>query len=535
MTATAPTGLRIVSSAGTAPPNRTLGARVEILVLVLAIATGIAAWGVGICTLGYDYDEVMRAHSIWLAAQGLRPYRDFLDCHPPYFVLLTPFVRSHADDPGALLWSLRLLSAAGNLLFLGGLLALGAASVASRRRFALLGITVVAFHPAVLEFLVEFRIDGWGYALAVWSIYRFRQLPRGAYRGFELGVLTGIASLLICPKLALLPPLIIVFEQLFAWEPIRIGVRACIAYLAGLGVAAGLFALYLMWHGIDFDRTFQILVRYNAVSNANLDIRPSLLENIVHMRVLFWATLAGVGSWAVDHVRHRSRPQAYEVALAVWLVAQPLLVSYPSKQYYAPWFLLASCFLVYLCRDVSDLLGRTRVLGFVAVCALTALADLQTTRRWSEVNDARTHDRLLRWMNRVTRSDDRVVASPPLHPIDRYDSFFLWFNTLDQSGFDGERILAQLPMYRDYVIPGRFREELDHHPPALVVLAGDWRRFVPYTPGQQEALADFFRRHGYLSVHIGSAWFALRPDRFEQARRSGLLDAAPGPPAAPRW
>jgi hypothetical protein len=489
---------------------------------------------VGICTLGYDYDEVMRAHSTWLAAQGLCPYRDFLDCHPPYFAILSPVVLSRADDPVAVLWSLRLLSAIGNLLFLGGLVALGAALVPSGRRFALLGITVVAFHPAVLEFLVEFRIDGWGYALVVWSIYRFRQLPRGAYRSFELGVLTGIASLLLCPKLALLPPLIIVFEQLVAWESIRTAVRDCVAYLAGVGVAVGLFALYLIWLGIDFDRTFQILVRYNAVSNANLDVRPSLLENIVHIRALFWAVLAGVVCCAVDHVRHGSRPQAYEVALAVWLVAQPLLVAYPYKQYYAPWFLLASGFLVFLFRDVSHLLGRTRVVVFLTACALTTLADFQAARRWSEVDDAQTHQRLLRWMNRVTRPEDRVVASPPLHPIDRHDAFFLWFNTLDRRGFDGERILARLPLYRDHVNPGRFREELDDHPPALVVLAGDWRRFVPYTRGQREALADFFRRQGYLTVHVGSAWFALRPDRFEQAHRAGLLEAAPGPLAAPR-
>ena len=406
--------------------------------------------------------------------------------------------------------------------------------MASRRRFAFLGITVVAFHPAVLEFLVEFRIDGWGYALAVWSIYRFLKLPRGAYRGFEFGVLTGIASLLLCPKLALLPPLIVVFEELVAWESIRIGVRACIAYLAGVGVAAGLFALYLLWQEIDFDRTFQILLRYNAVSNANLDVRPGLLENILNKRALFWAILAGVVCWAMDHVRNGTRPQAYQVALAVWLVAQPLLVAYPYKQYYAalvpahPLAFSSTC--AGTCRN---LLGRTRVLVFLAACALTALANFQTARRWSEVNDARTHQRLLRWMNRVTRPEDRVVASPPLHPIDRYDSFFLWFNTLDRNGFDGERILARLPMYRDYVIPGRFREELDDHPPALVVLAGDWRRFVPYTPGQREALADLFRRHGYLSVQVGSAWFALRPDRFEQARRAGLLEAAPGPLAAP--
>jgi len=491
------------------------------------MASGFGTWAVGLHTLAYDYDEVMRTHSVWLVAQGLCPYRDFLDCHPPYFALLTPLIRTFANDPCAVLWSLRMLSAAGNLLFLWCLAALGASSLASSRLRALLALAFVAFQPTILEYLVEFRIDGWGYALSAWSIYRFRRLPRGIYRNFELGVLTGISSLLLCPKLALLPPLIIVFEQIVAWESVRSAVRAGVAYIAGVGVAAGLFALYLTWHGIDFDRAFQMLVRYNAVSNANLGDHHGLLQSVIRNRTLFWAVLAGVIGWAVDHIGHRSRPDAYEAALAVWLAVQPLLVAYPYKQYYAPWFLFASGFLVYLCRVFSDLMGRTRVAVFFAVCAMTTVADFRTAQRWSHVGEAKTYQLLIRWMNSVTRPEDRVVASPPLHPIDRYDTFFLWFNTFDAHGFDSERILAQLPAYQQRVTTARFREELEDHPPALVVLSGDWR-IVPYTSGQREALTDFVRRHGYLAVHVGIAWFALRPDRFEQARRDGLLDVAVG-------
>src|SRR5271157_5421938 len=38
------------------------------------------------------------------------------------------------------------------------------------RLIAVLRTALVAFHTAVLEFLGEFRIDGWGYAIATWSI-----------------------------------------------------------------------------------------------------------------------------------------------------------------------------------------------------------------------------------------------------------------------------------------------------------------------------------------------------------------------------
>ena len=217
--------------------------RVEIVALVLTIACGLVAWAAGLGSLGYDYDEVMRAHSIWLTAQGLHPYRDFLDCHPPYFAILAPVFRGNSVDPCTALWILRLVSAAGNLLFLGGLAALAALSVTSGRPrlWGFLGLAAVAFHPTILPFLVEFRIDGWAYALTTWSIYRFRLRRARAFREFELALVTGSSSLLLCPKLALLSPLILVVDQLVLSKSVQDRLRAVATYLAGAGVACGLY------------------------------------------------------------------------------------------------------------------------------------------------------------------------------------------------------------------------------------------------------------------------------------------------------
>jgi hypothetical protein len=507
-------------------------ARIEALLLALTMLTGLAAWAVGIGTVGYDYDEVMRTHSIWLAAQGLRPYRDFLDCHPPYFALLAPVVRRHPADPCGLLLSLRMFSALGNLLFLGGLAVLAASSSRSGWWWALLGLTLVACSPSVLGYLVEFRIDGWGYALVVWSIVRFRRRAPGAWRDFEFGGATGIASLWLCPKLALLPPLVVLAEHFIGRRSIRSAARGFLAYIAGAGVALGLFLLDLGWQGIPWGRAFEVLVRYNAVSNANLATRHGLLLSLLHNPILFGAVLAGLIALAVEHSRQGTRPDAYAVALVPWLVIQALIVAYPYKQYYGPWFLFASGLLGPLGRALSGLPGRMRLGLVLASFALAVAVDGRLARIWSNVDVARADQRLIRWMNRVTRPLDRVVASPPLHPIDRYDTFFLWFNTLDPGGFDAERILARLPRFRDYVAPGRFDQELEEHPPALVVLSGDWR-IVPYPPEQRQALAAFLRRNGYGSVRVRGAWFALRPDRLEQARRDGLLETIGGRPSVP--
>ena len=50
--------------------GETLAARVEFVSLAAMMVTGILAWGVGVYSLGYDYDEVRYVHSVWLTAPG---------------------------------------------------------------------------------------------------------------------------------------------------------------------------------------------------------------------------------------------------------------------------------------------------------------------------------------------------------------------------------------------------------------------------------------------------------------------------------
>lgn len=56
---------------------------IEFLGLTVLGLAGMAAWGVGVVFQEYNYDEMLRAHSVWLTARGFRPYHDFFECHPP--------------------------------------------------------------------------------------------------------------------------------------------------------------------------------------------------------------------------------------------------------------------------------------------------------------------------------------------------------------------------------------------------------------------------------------------------------------------
>src|ERR1700733_8227881 len=192
-------------------PSSSIG-RLEAIASSLILFAGVGAWGVMILHRGFDYDEVLRAHSIWMTSQGLRPYHDFLEIHPPYFSLLAPMAQRFAE-PGELLLALRLVAAIGNVLFLVGLVGVAIVGMGVRLLPALLATALLAFHPDVLTFLAEFRIDGWGYALALWTIVWFFR-SKVAWRYAGLGVGTGIPILLFCPKLALLPPLILFIERI---------------------------------------------------------------------------------------------------------------------------------------------------------------------------------------------------------------------------------------------------------------------------------------------------------------------------------
>jgi hypothetical protein len=493
--------------------------------VALTLAAGIAAWWVGIVSRNYDYDEVQRAHSVWLASQGLRPYSEFFEVHPPYFVLLAPIVRTWTD-PCDLLRALRLFSLAGNLAFLGALVALGWRCAETRSHWAWLGVACVGFHPRVLDYLVEFRIDGWGYALVAWSLFGcLGRLDKPTYLTI-FGVLSGTATLLFCPKVALLPPLIVLCEVLRSRPGLHRGVRRAAAYVIGLAIAGVLFVLFLLASGIPLDGTYLLLFRYHTLSNAHSAYHHGLMRQIATAPFLLVPILLGLVAWVVDTRRRCSLGDAYLPAVGVWLLIQALLVSYPYKQYYAPWFLFGSAFAIVLGNRLETLWRPLGGVAAVAACLGTLLACVGIAQLWMRYNPGRAECAAIRVMNILAGIRDSVVAPPPHHPILRLDAFFLWFNTSDPQGYDSERILAELGPYRREVSPEAYRAALASSPPAFVVLrAGPVH--AAYPAGQRRALEDLLTRHAYHFVQFHSLLVALRPDRYAQLQHHGLFEDAP--------
>ncbi|WP_165219181.1 hypothetical protein [Aquisphaera insulae] len=516
------------------------------LALASAAIAGLAAWAVGIASLPYDHDEVTKAHSVWLAGQGLVPYVDFLDSHPPYFPLLVPLAGRPDGDPVASLWNLRRFSLVGNLLFLGGLAAFGLISQPPGSRAAegssepatrlgsrvgepaslwgMLGFLAIALHPTILTFLVEFRVDGWAYALATWSLVRLRRDADRASRFCEIGFVGTFAALLLCPKLAILTALIVGGEILAPGRAVRERLARSAAFFGGGLAGCGLFAAYLGWERIPFARFSDMVFAFNAIHNANAGYAERLRHSIAHDTLPLGVVVAGVSAWLwlAAFARRGKRAGMVHLAILTWLVFQACVVSYPFKQYYAPWFLVATAFAFPLGSVIASIPRRWGTPIFLACCAALVVQSLLLARSWAVADEARSQRELISWMARVTLPADRVAAAPPLHPIVRRDAFMLWFSTYDPSGFDAEQVLRRIPTLRRFAEPAWYREELERDPPALVVVSGDVR-VAPRAAGQQAAITEFFRRHPYHAVRAGGAWFALRPDRYERARAEGLL------------
>jgi len=394
-----------------APPRRrSIRALVEWPLLILATAAGLGVWGHGIVVRNYDHDEFQRAHSVWLASQGLRPYSELFEVHPPYFILLTPIVRAWPEPCTALL-ALRLFNMVGNLAFLGGLVALGWTADGRGNRWAWLGVAWVAFDPRVLDFLVEFRIDGWGYALAAWSLVGFQRGTSTSRRFAWFGVGSGIATLLFCPKLALLPPLVVLFELTRLRPAGRAALRLGAAYLAGVAIAGLFFALFLGVNRIALDRTYLLLFRYHTLSNAHSAFHLGLLRQVAEAKVLVVPIILGMLVWTLDAVKRRALVAAYTPAVGVWLMIQALLVAYPYKQYYAAWFLFASVFVIALGRALEGFWGWLAHLLFIAA-PVTTIQSAGVAEYVIGHSPNQFQCAAIRIMNVLARPDDRVVAPP---------------------------------------------------------------------------------------------------------------------------
>lgn len=472
--------------------------------LTFALTVLLIATCLGIAFKRYNYDENQRAHSIWLASIGHRPYVDFFECHPPYFILLAPIARLFDERPYAYLTALRLFSSAGMLLFVAGMVRFGCRLGDVRWTTACLVFFLSV--PAVHQFAIEFRIDAWAYAILIWAILLLSESTGLVWHKYvTVGCVTTLTCMLLCPKL-LFFLVIFGFVHLLRLESSRRGKCVLVgALVVGVVLAVAGFALFLFSQGIRFERMWALLVRYHSISNHRSGYGFGLATSLGTMPVALLAVLAGVVAVGMDARNRRVWPVDLLIAVTVWLVVQAGVVSYPFKQYSAPWLLMGSLMLMSAPRlRTSPAIRLPVFLLLMGICLWNYSHNALT---WVKQPHAWSHAATLQQLLDNVPPNVTVVASPPFHPMFRRDACFVWFTTVDPNGFDVDQILGELPGLSALATKQVYLEQLRESQPGLIVI--DAEAYIAYPSNLFQALRQYTQEHPGDLQRIGETlvWF----------------------------
>ncbi len=439
---------------------------------------GAVCGAAGIRCRFFDYDEIYHAHATWLMAQGDRPFHDFFASHSPLpWFPLSALWLVLPSAPASLL-HLRVVGCVGVLLSIVAMaLAWTTAHRDIHRTWLVAGIGVVALHPAVVDYAIEFRPDAWATAVVFLACaVLFGTCPASVVRRCgAFGALAGLGAL-ASPKVAMLPVLVVLVDLVRRRWGTQGSTREALAgYSAGAGASLLVVVGGLGIAGVDPELAFQMAVRYQWTFAADSAFGYGLLAAVTGQATLLAIVSAGLLARVVLLSIRRRRPGTFETALVLFLVLQCLLVDRPYKQYYAPWFLAASCFVPY----VGELLQRRApaMAPWALASLLVAAAVEAGTAAQSFVRDGQA-PRMLAYYDELLAgvpADARVLAYPPLHPIVRRDVFYAWNRTTDPAGRGTAAVMRamQVPGYAERFTSAHQQRELASRPPAVVVAPVD--------------------------------------------------------------
>lgn len=451
---------------------RSLGA-VDAVCLALLLLWA-AAWSAGVLHRGFDYDEFEHVHVIWLIKSGLRPFYDFFECHPPFVWYPLAGLFRLVGDSYALMFVCRSITAAGHVLFLTSL----ALNVAlSMRRLPDAGgpslptfvpwMMAILGTPLLLSYLVEFRIDAWPNAVLLLAIYRYRTHPPHVLRSsVELGLLAG-AAICCSPKLIVFVALFVAASLAFEDRPLLRLAGIVSGGAASLALAT-LILLALRLNPLD---VYHMAITYHELLNRNGGFGHGLAEAVWSNKVPLAIIVAGVISWCLV-VRERVGSATFELAVLGFLALQLVLVGFPYKQYYAPWFVLGTAFVPY----VGRLLVRSKPLYSLAlaVAILYAGANAWVSYRQFHVDrEAQGMIERFQWLESMVPPRAFVAASmAQVPPLFRRNAHYHISTSFSPSGYDTVRVMQDMNRapFSERFTEENYLRELEVAKPVMVMI-----------------------------------------------------------------
>jgi len=398
------------------------------------LALGVAAalliarvWFIGHRAL--DLDEFEHVHAAWSVAQGLLPYRDFFEHHPPalYFSLAPLFaadgIDSNPDAAFAALVGARVVMWV--LTIVSFVLVYRLGTLVSGRTSAAIAVALLATSSQFLDSMLEIRPDVPAVLClltAIWCIaregYRDEPLRVSAYlaggAAYGLSLLFTQKPLFAAPGLALA---LLQHDRRFARAGLfAIGaltpIAAAIAWFASRG------ALAPLWHN-----TVTITARLNADGFSPL---PRLASNVAQQPAIYLLGAAGL----VTRVRARRTtvlPRAI-VYTALSLAAGVFVIGRAYDQYFALLLPLLAVLGGALVGGLEAELSNRRVRA-AAAALVVAAAEL------SVYNDARSFRPIapqieaMTWVMEHTSPRDAYLGGSPDAALFRPHAWFYFFLT----------------------------------------------------------------------------------------------------------
>jgi len=380
---------------------------------VLAIATTVFAAGSWFLVhRRFDIDELEHAHAAWCVAQGLIPYRDFFEHHPPALYLLSaPLFR--AMSPGdafdraaqtlvmcrAAMWLLAVVA----IMLTHRLATYVVGPVATAT-----GVWAVFLLATSFQFLnttMEFRPDVPAVVCVLAALVCALEAQRSnspVQRWWLLAAGAALgASLLFTQKAIFAAPGVVVFVSMT-------GRRGILTFGIGLMIPIAMVAGWFAANGAVVALVDGTIMRNVAINTDRSSPLPGLLASLLRNLPLYGFGLAGaIKAWRVK----RTGAPSILLATLLSLGAGVVLIGRVYDQYY---LLMLPLLAVFGAAAIAEWSARRPgstgwIPGAVGVAAIVLLPGVVMTRY--ESNDRQLADMHLA-MDQV-RPDETVLSGIP--------------------------------------------------------------------------------------------------------------------------
>lgn len=479
------------------------GLRISLLPFVAINALLFTAWGL---LTGINHDTAEHFHCAWLVSQGLIPFRDFWQHHPPYlWVMLAPIFKQLKPTffifEAARIFCVFLFALIG---FLGWKIAQETwREKASRNMYVLLLLS-----GSIAGQFLLFRPDLFMDLFLLLGIYFTLKIPgnRRLLPVFCAGASFALAATFHLKQYFLyFLPLIIIF-----CEQERFRIVKFLVYVLGffLGVAPTLF--YLVFNDIVTDFIFWVLL-FNSQR--------------IGFYVYFPLALGAAGIWGAVLLLNRYR-EGRDVKSLVLFAAFCLstLSSLTSHSFFYSfyigfWFIICAiagcgCDIAGMARKIPSLLKRSAVTGLFL--SMIIFPNVLLAIKHEEVSFSE-HKRVISALMEYCRGGESCMVLLPLHPVFAHDASRLYSHWQHLFAGDisdlrnditkknvADAIFARRPAVIEYQYqPYRRKEEIFIVDLLLKKLA---------SPREIKLLKDFLEKN-YTVIQISKSKYYVRNDK----------------------